>query len=87
MHWHKVELDAEVGEYFSEDSVGTAVEIVGANHLVAGFQQFNDGINGGHSRSEAAGVGAVFQGGQVFLQHGARGVLGAGVLVALVLAR
>ena len=85
-HRHEVKLDAVGRENFGEEAVGAAVEVVGADDLVAGLEQLYQAVDGGHAGGEGQAVLPVFQRRHRVLQLGAGGVVGARVLVAFVVA-
>nr|GFD53064.1 hypothetical protein [Tanacetum cinerariifolium] len=64
-----------------------AVEVVGRDDFVAGLEQAQHAVDGGHARGKGQAVLAVVEGGEGVLELGAGGVVGARVLVALVIAR
>ena len=86
VHGHEVEVDAVGGVHLREEAVGAAVQVVGANHFVAGLKQLHNAVDGGHPGGEGQAVLAVIEGGQRVLELAAGGVVGARVFEALVLA-
>ena len=86
-HRHEVALDAQRRVHLGHDAVGAAVEVVGRDDLIAGFQQAQHAVDGRHAGGEGQAVLAIIQRRQGVLELGAGGVVGARVLVALVVAR
>ncbi len=85
---HKREAQpAAFGQHAAEQSDRAAVEVVGGDNMVARFQKAQDGVGRGAAAGEGDAVLAVLQRCQRVLQGGARGVVRAAVLVALVVAR
>jgi len=71
---------------FVEVPVGAAVHILRDDDVVARFEERRDGADRGHARGEREGGRAAFNRRDVALERHPRGILRAGVLVALVLA-
>ncbi len=83
---HVGEFHAIAGQNLIEQARHAAVEVVAADHVVAGLEHGADGVDGRHAAGEDARGDAAFERRQVFFQAGARGIGNAGVFVALVLA-
>ena len=81
------ELHAEIRQYLIEEAGHASVEIVAADHVIAGFVHGADGIDCRHPAGEDAGGDSAFEGRQIFFQAGASGIGDAGVFVAFVLAQ
>ena len=78
-------LDPEGGENVAELRVGAAVEVAGADNIVASRSKVDDRIeNAGRSRgdSQPAHFGRTFEQGYTLFQHVGRGVHQPGVNVA-----
>ena len=75
----------EVLEDLVEQPEGAAVHVLGADDVIACLEQLHDRVEAAHAARERESVSAVLQRGDVPLERLARGVLSAGVLVALVL--
>ena len=82
---HEGELDAVARQDLRVVAVGAAVRHVGADDVLAGLDEGRNGRDRRHPGRERAGPGPPFEHGHVLLERGARRVLRAGVLVALVL--
>ena len=78
---------SEICQHLIEEAGHAAVEIVAADHVVAGLVHGADGVDGRHAAGEDAGGNSAFERRQVFFQTGARGIGDASVFVSLVLAQ
>lgn len=85
-HVDKSALDPHRAVDADELAVRTSIEIIAAEHFVAGLQEFEDGIHGGEAAAEADAVAAAFEGGEAGLEGVAGRILRAGVFVAFMLA-
>ncbi len=79
------ELHAVGGQDLREEAMGAAVHVVGDDHALDGLDERHHGVGGRHAGRETVGVGAALEGAEVLFQGAPRGILGAGVFVALVL--
>jgi hypothetical protein len=76
----EVHLDALVLNHVDEEAVGSAVEVVVDEEVVALVEHHEDGCLGGHAGCEGEPGGAVFEGGEAVFEGFAGGVSAAGVV-------
>ena len=68
------EFEAEVGHHLVEQARGSAVQIISADDVIAGFECVDDGVDCRHAAGEHAGRDSAFQRGKILLQARARGI-------------
>ena len=79
---HVGELEAEVRHDLVEQPRHAAVEIVRGDDMVTGLHELAHRDHGGHTAGKHWCGNAAFQGREILLQPGARGIAGARVVVA-----
>ena len=82
---NKGELDAIALEDLCEEPVGSAVKVVGGNHLISRSQKAYNGIDSSQTAAEGQTEAPVFYGGQVAFQRRTGRIVRAGIFIALVL--
>ena len=75
LHIHKMKADARALEYFGEEAISASVHIVRCDDFVAGREQPEHRIGGGHAAGEAEAMFAVLDMGKGRLERLAGGVL------------
>ena len=85
-HVHEGEREAQLAVDPLHQPVGAAVHVLAADDVVARPKQLEDRVERREPGAEGEAVGRPLEAGHVALERLAGGVLGAGVLVALVLA-
>ena len=80
------ELQPEARHHLVEQTRRSAVQIVAADHVIAGLQHADDRIDRRHAAGENARGDSAFERGKILLQPGARGIRDAGIFISLVLA-
>ena len=79
------EGDAQMREELVEEAERAAVDVLAADHVIAGAAELHDRVEAAHPAREREAVARPFERGDVPLQRLPRGILAPGVLVALVL--
>lgn len=79
-HVDEIDGDAEVGDDFGEEAVGTAVEVIMDEDVVALGESGEDGCFGGHASSEGEAVCTGFESGEAIFECFSGGVSGTGVV-------
>ena len=85
-HVHRRQVDASTVEHSREEAVRSAVDVVGHDHVIALRKEVRHRVGRRHSRGEREAPARAFERGEAGLERRARGVPGARVFVAFVLA-
>lgn len=82
-HVDRSECHAEFGRDLPEISVGAAVHVVAAHHVVTRLEQLDDGRGGRQTGRVRQTVFGALQGRKTLLQHLSNGIPASGVLESL----